>query len=51
MRKLNLDQIELAPYRDLDAIESGEKIPSRWELCPEMPTFPGGLESRLWVKI
>ena len=40
MRKLNLDQIELAPYRDLDATESGEKILSRWEIMSRNADIP-----------
>jgi hypothetical protein len=40
MRNLNLDQIELTPYRDLDAAESGEKILSRWEIMSRNADIP-----------
>jgi hypothetical protein len=40
MKHSNLDQIELAPYRDLDATESVEKIPSRWEIMSRNADIP-----------
>jgi len=40
MRNLNLVQIELVPYRDLDAAESEEIIPSRWEIMSRNADVP-----------
>jgi hypothetical protein len=40
MKHSNLDQIELAPYRDIDTTEPGEKIPSRWEIMSRNADIP-----------
>lgn len=40
MKHSNLDQIELTPYRDLDAAESREKIFSRWEIMSRNADIP-----------
>ena len=40
MKHSNFDQIELVPYRDLDANEPEEKIPSRWEIMSRNADIP-----------
>jgi hypothetical protein len=40
MKHSNLDQIELAPYRDIDMAEPGDKIPSRWEIMSRNADIP-----------
>jgi hypothetical protein len=40
MKRSNLDQIELLPYRDMDATEPGETILSRWEIMSRNADIP-----------